>query len=155
MVPARLSSYTPCARNSKNCGWVLCFCCRERIVRNSSSLVLKEILHVPSLSYKLLSISKITGDYKHDGGLYLLHPNSDFDWQDRTIYFSSIFCFLFQDILLWHYSLGYHSFHYLKNMFPHYFLTKFVLYFSASFANLPSIYPFLILTPTKSRNYLI
>ena len=114
----------------------------------SSNLTLKDVLHVPTLSYNLLSISKFTkdhnctahfyssgcvfqdltsgemiGDAKQDDGLYLLNtkPNG---MQDQQTCFNSVVVSGNAEILLWHHRLGHPSFSYLKLLFPKLFLNK-------------------------------
>ncbi|KAF7821409.1 Retrovirus-related Pol polyprotein from transposon TNT 1-94 [Senna tora] len=113
-------------------------------VKVSANLTLLNVLHVPSLTSNLLSVSKLTRDnhyaanFKSHGcsfhdlasgkmigsaeefnGLYLLRPTI-FPAFHKTVL--SVTCL--PDILLWHYRLGHHNFHYMQKLYPSLFRNK-------------------------------
>ncbi|KAG8473962.1 hypothetical protein CXB51_033910 [Gossypium anomalum] len=111
-------------------------------VRLTENFSLDKVLHVPNLSYNLLSISKLTkdekvlvefsalgcvvqeqesgkmiGTTKVDDGLYVWNKNSS---QERMALSTS----KEDSIMLWHRRLGHPNFMYLKKLFPLLFLNK-------------------------------
>ncbi|KAM7509193.1 hypothetical protein LguiA_019646 [Lonicera macranthoides] len=120
----------------------------------SPSLTLKDVLHVPNLSYNLISVSKLALDLncqvnfwashcefqdsnsgktigvaKQDGGLYFFNNGSTSGRQDRQTCFNSISVSSDSQILLWHYRLGHPNFQYLKHLFPKLLMNKNLLKF--------------------------
>ena len=111
-----------------------------------AGLSLHNVLHVPRLSYNLLSISKMThewnckaiflpdsvsfqdlssgkmiGTARHSRGLYLLDDDTSSSSISRTSLLSSYFTTSEQDCMLWHFRLGHPNFQYMKDFFPHLF----------------------------------
>lgn len=118
------SSYTPGTKNVKSADGSFSSVFEKGLVPVSPFLFIKYVLHVPSPSYKLLSISKLTKDFncqiifcvshykfqdlnlrkmigavKEDYGLYLFFSGSDFARQDKTTCFS---LFLFVIIVIFY-----------------------------------------------------
>ncbi|KAL0561562.1 hypothetical protein IC582_001996 [Cucumis melo] len=108
---------------------------------------LQNVLHVPKLSYNLLSISKITrelhckatflpesvcfqdlnsrrtiGTARHSRGLYILNDDTFGSSISTTSLLSSYFSTSKHDFMLWHFRLGHPNFTYMKYLFPHLFL---------------------------------
>ncbi|KAL0557130.1 hypothetical protein IC582_005648 [Cucumis melo] len=108
---------------------------------------LQNILHVPKLSYNLLSISKIThelhckatflpesvcfqdlnsgrtiGTARHIRGRYILNDDTSDSSISTTSLLSSYFSTSEHDFMLWHFWLGHPNFTYMKYLFPHLFL---------------------------------
>ncbi|KAA0066242.1 Beta-galactosidase [Cucumis melo var. makuwa] len=142
-------TYTPCAGNEK-----------IRIVDGSLAPIagkgqiilydgfsLQNVLHVPKLSYNLLSISKITrelhykatflpesvyfqnlnsgrtiGTARHSRGLYILNDDTSGSSISTTSLLSSYLSTSEHDYMLWHFRLGHPNFTYMKYLFPHLFL---------------------------------
>ncbi|KAL4030324.1 hypothetical protein IC575_008560 [Cucumis melo] len=142
-------TYTPCAGNEK-----------IRIVDGSLAPIagkgqiilydgfsLQNVLHVPKLSYNLLSISKITrelhykatflpesvcfqdlnsgrtiGTAQHSRGLYILNDDTSGSSISTTSLLSSYLSTSEHDYMLWHFRLGHPNFTYMKYLFPHLFL---------------------------------
>ncbi|KAG8479954.1 hypothetical protein CXB51_025047 [Gossypium anomalum] len=115
---------------------------RMGTVRLTENFSLDKVLHVPNLSYNLLSISKLTkdekvlvefsalgcvvqeqesgkmiGTAKVDDGLYVWNKNSS---QEGMALSTS----KEDSIMLWHRRLGHPNFMYLKKLFPLLFLNK-------------------------------
>ncbi|CAM8951545.1 unnamed protein product [Rhodiola kirilowii] len=89
------SSYTPCAGNKKvkMADGSFATIAGKGTVIITPSLTLKNVLHVPLLSYNLLSDStsgKMIGGAKQDCGLYLLSKGSNFERQDLPTCCNSI-----------------------------------------------------------------
>ncbi|KAA0035089.1 Beta-galactosidase [Cucumis melo var. makuwa] len=107
---------------------------------------LQNVLHVPKLSYNLLSISKIThelhckaiflpesvyfqdmssgrtiGTARHSRGLYILDNDTSCSSLSRVSLLSSYFSTSKQDCMLWHFRLGHPNFTYMQYLFPHLF----------------------------------
>ena len=141
-------SYIPCAGNEtiRIADGSLAPIAGKGKVSPCAGLSLHNVLHVPKLSYNLLSISKIThelnckaiflpdsvsfqdlssgkmiGTARHSRGLYLL----DDDTSSNSISITSLLSFYFttseQDCMLWHFRLGHPNFQYMKHLFPHLF----------------------------------
>lgn len=149
------STYQPCAGNKKiiiEDGFLSAIAGTESIVI-SHSLTLHNILHVPKLSFNLLSISKVTNDLKcqvnlysslcefqelasgrmigsaiESGGLCFLEDGSDSTRQVPNT------CFVSDssnsNVKLWHYRFRHPSFHYLKQLFPSLFKNKSPIFIS-------------------------
>ncbi|KAL0537023.1 hypothetical protein IC582_025991 [Cucumis melo] len=108
---------------------------------------LQNVLHVPKLSYNLLSISKITcelhckatflpesvcfqdlnsgrtiGSARHSRGLYILNDDTFGSSISTTSLLSSYFSTSEHDFMLWHFRLGHPNFTYMKYLFPYLFL---------------------------------
>ncbi|KAA0052230.1 reverse transcriptase [Cucumis melo var. makuwa] len=141
-------SYTPCAGNEKiriADGSLAPIAGKGQIVL-FDGFSLKNVLHVPSLSYNLLSISKIThelhckatflpesvcfqdlnsgrtiGTARHSGGLYILNDDTSGSSISTTRLLSSYFSTFVHDLKLWHFRLGHPNFTYMKYLFPHLF----------------------------------
>ena len=112
------------------------------LIKLSSSLTLKSVLHVPKLACNLLSVSKLSkdsnchltffdshcvfqernsgrmiGSAKVIDGLYYLEDGNSKNKKAQGL--SSISSISVKDqIMLWHYRLGHPSFSYLKTLFP-------------------------------------
>ena len=107
---------------------------------------LRNALHVPRISYNLLSISKISHELnckatflsdfisfqnliskrmidivRHNRGLYLLYDDASFSSISRMSLLSSYFTTSKKDLMLWHFRLGHSNFKYMKYLFPHLF----------------------------------
>uniref|UniRef100_A0A1S8ADA3 Uncharacterized protein n=1 Tax=Citrus limon TaxID=2708 RepID=A0A1S8ADA3_CITLI len=145
------SSYIPCAGNQKVkiANGSLATVAGKGTITISPSLVLKNVLHVPHLSYNLLSISKLTFDHncqvifqsscckfqdltsgkmiggaKMGGRLYFFNNGSTYGRQDLQTCFNSISVVNDSKIMLWHYRLGHPNFQYLKLLLPKLFMNK-------------------------------
>ncbi|KAL4022749.1 hypothetical protein IC575_016494 [Cucumis melo] len=141
-------SYTPCAGNEKiriADGSLAPIAGKGQIVL-FDGFSLQNVLHVPKLSYNLLSISKITrelhckatflpesvcfqdlnsgrtiGTARHSGGLYILNDDTSGSSISTTRLLSSYFSTFVHDFMLWHFRLGHPNFTYMKYLFPHLF----------------------------------
>ncbi|KAL0539854.1 hypothetical protein IC582_024075 [Cucumis melo] len=142
-------TYTPCAGNEKIQivdGFFTSIAGKGQIVL-FDVFSLHNVLHVPKLSYNLLSISKITrelyckatflpesvffqdlnsgrtiGTVWHSRGLYILNDNTSGSSISTTSLLSSYFSTSEHDFMLWHFRLGNPNFTYMKYLFPHLFL---------------------------------
>ena len=140
-------SYTSSAGNEKiriANGSLASIVAKGQIVLDGSSL--QNVLHVPKLSYNLLSISKITrelhckvtflpgslcfrdlssertiGTAWHSKGLYILDDDTSSSSISRTSLPSSYFSSSEHDFMLWHFRLGHPNFTYMKYLFPNLF----------------------------------
>ncbi|KAA0025813.1 Beta-galactosidase [Cucumis melo var. makuwa] len=141
-------SYTPYAGNEKI--WIadgsLALIAGKGQIVIFDGFSLQNVLHVPKLSYNLLSISKITrelhckatflpksicfqdlnsgrtiGTARHSGGLYILNDNTSGSSISTTSLLSSYFSTSEHDFMLWHFRLGHPNFTYMKYLFPHLF----------------------------------
>ncbi|KAL0539675.1 hypothetical protein IC582_023891 [Cucumis melo] len=108
---------------------------------------LQNVLHVPKLSYNLLSISKITrelhckatflpesvcfqglksgrtiGTTRHSRGLYILNDDTSGSSISTTSLLSSYLSTSEHDFMLWHFRLRHLNFTHMKYLFPHLFL---------------------------------
>ena len=141
-------SYIPCAGNEtiRIADGSLAPVAGKGKISPCAGLSLHNVLHVPKLSYNLLSISKIThelnckaiflpdsvsfqdlssgrmiGTARHSRGLYLLDDDTSSSSIPRTSLLSSYFTTSEQDCMLWHFRLGHPNFQYMKHLFPHLF----------------------------------
>ena len=141
-------SYIPCAGNERIriADGSLAPIAGKGKIYPCAGLSLHNVLHVPRLSYNLLSISKIThewnckaiflpdsvsfqdlssgrmiGTARHSRGLYLLDDDTSSSSISRTSLLSSYFTTSEQDCMLWHFRLGHPNFQYMKDFFPHLF----------------------------------
>ncbi|TYK26806.1 Beta-galactosidase [Cucumis melo var. makuwa] len=142
-------TYTPCAGNEKiriADGSLAPIAGKEQIVL-FDCFSLQNVLHVPKLSYNLLSISKITrelhykatflpesvcfqdlnsgktiGIARHSRELYILNDDTSGSSISTTSLLSSYFNTSEHDFMLWHFRLGHPNFTYMKYLFPHLFL---------------------------------
>ncbi|TYK11079.1 Beta-galactosidase [Cucumis melo var. makuwa] len=141
-------SYAPCAGNEKiriADGSLAPIAGKGQIVP-FDGFALQNVLHVPKLSYNLLSISKITrelhckaiflpesvyfqdmssgrtiGTARHSRGLYILDDDTSCSSLSRVSLLSSYFSTSEQDCMLWHFRLGHPNFTYMQHLFPHLF----------------------------------
>ncbi|KAL0556125.1 hypothetical protein IC582_004635 [Cucumis melo] len=142
-------TYTPCVDNEKIWianGSLAPIATKGQIVL-FNSFSLQNVLHVPKLSYNLLSISKITrelhckatflpksvcfqdlnsgrtiGTARYSRGLYILNDDTFGSSISTTSLLSSYFSTSEHDFMLWHFRLGHPNFTYMKYLFPHLFL---------------------------------
>ncbi|KAL0546640.1 hypothetical protein IC582_016552 [Cucumis melo] len=142
-------TYTPCAGNEKiriANGSLASIAGKGQIVL-FDGFSLQNVLHVPKLSYNLLSISKITyelhckatflpesvcfqnlnsrrtiGTARHSRGLYIFNDDTSGSSISTTSLLSSYFSTYEHDFMLWHFRLDYPNFTYMKYLFPHLFL---------------------------------
>ncbi|KAL0540463.1 hypothetical protein IC582_020469 [Cucumis melo] len=142
-------SYTPYAGNEKiriADGFLAPIAGKGQIVL-FDGFSLHNVLHVPKLSYNLLSISKIThelyckapflpesvcfrdlnsertiGTARHSRGLYILNDDTSDSSISTIILLSSYFSNSEHDFILWHFWLGHPNFTYMKYLFSHLFL---------------------------------
>ena len=141
-------SYIPCASNEtiRIAYGSLAPITRKGKTSLCAGLSLHNVLHVPKLSYNLLSIIKITHELnckaillpdfvsfqdlcsrnmidttRHSRGLYFLDDNTSSSSIYRTSLLSSYFTTSEQDCMLWYFRLGHPKFQYMKYLFSHLF----------------------------------
>ncbi|KAL0545260.1 hypothetical protein IC582_020410 [Cucumis melo] len=141
-------SYAPCADNEKI--WIadgsLAPIAGKGQIVPFDNFALQNVLHVPKLSYNLLSISKITrelhckdiflpesvhfqglslgrtiGTVRHSKRFYILDDDTSCSSLSRISLLSSYFSTSEQDCMLWHFRLGHANFTYMQYLFPHLF----------------------------------
>lgn len=129
------------------------------MVSITPTLTLQNVLHVPSLTYSLISVSKLA----HDHNCHVIFTKSNCIFQDSTsgtmiggaeqvggLYLvnlesaskpEALHTLLHQknnvsEVLLLHYRLGHPNFHYMKHLYPSLFINKNVSDFQCEFCQL-------------------